>query len=604
MPGIWNVGNGYNLNSKKVSRKLSFESGEQFTGRVVSKGDGKDVTIKLADGWQFIAELDGNVNIEDLKLVKFEVEGFENGKLKLKLVSEGSVKKNDISDENFEEVIEKEGLSKEDVEILKQMVKHRIPLNKENIAQAKGLIQLSQKMSMSDSFAKEFIENYIINKGLDLNSDEANFIREQLGKFIEAFKGMTSEEILTFIENNIEFSEENITSFNNIIKGDSSIEEIIMNIGKKLDIKNVYESIINSKDTINIISNENNTTIENGNIIKDNSSSVTKVYVNNNETTPKNLNMMDLLKTIAINSNNEEGSINIGQNSSTLLNKLNDFEVLTLFKDAEYDSSEVTNTLSKDVSLVQAANKAEFERILSQVESREIKLSDEQFKRINNLFENNIREELGIKQINVNENFESRNSKIINNTLRSTLDNKDIVKVDIKGKIDNVKEMVKNLIAASSLKEEGLDKVMNLIKQNMSNFKIFNSISDEYYYLNIPVTIQNKDYPCKLIIKDNRKDGKKIDTTNAKMVLSVKTINMGEVDAYLTLKDHKIDVNLKCDNNFTSILNKNTVKLSDGLRTLGLFVNITVSTKEKPVDLINCREFFNDKSISTIDIKV
>ena len=474
MPGIWNVGNGYNLNSKKVSRKLSFESGEQFTGRVVSKGDGKDVTIKLADGWQFIAELDGNVNIEDLKLVKFEVEGFENGKLKLKLVSEGSVKKNDISDENFEEVIEKEGLSKEDVEILKQMVKHRIPLNKENIAQAKGLIQLSQKMSMSDSFAKEFIENYIINKGLDLNSDEANFIREQLGKFIEAFKGMTSEEILTFIENNIEFSEENITSFNNIIKGDSSIEEIIMNIGKKLDIKNVYESIINSKDTINIISNENNTTIENGNIIKDNSSSVTKVYVNNNETTPKNLNMMDLLKTIAINSNNEEGSINIGQNSSTLLNKLNDFEVLTLFKDAEYDSSEVTNTLSKDVSLVQAANKAEFERILSQVESREIKLSDEQFKRINNLFENNIREELGIKQINVNENFESRNSKIINDTLRSTLDNKDIVKVDIKGKIDNVKEMVKNLIAASSLKEEDTPLFPNALILTFKSVKISN----------------------------------------------------------------------------------------------------------------------------------
>ena len=69
MPGIWNIGNGYNLNSKKISRKLSFEAGEQFTGRVVSKGEGKDITIKLADGWQFIAELDGDVNVEDLKLV-------------------------------------------------------------------------------------------------------------------------------------------------------------------------------------------------------------------------------------------------------------------------------------------------------------------------------------------------------------------------------------------------------------------------------------------------------------------------------------------------------------------------------------------------------
>lgn len=602
MPGIWNVGNGYNLNSKKVSRKLSFESGEQFTGRVVSKGDGKDVTIKLADGWQFIAELDGKVNIEDLKLVKFEVEGFENGKLKLKLVSEGSLKNNDIPDENFGEVIEKEGLSKEDVEILKQMVKHRIPLNKENIAQAKGLIQLVERMSTSDSFAKDFIENYILNKGLDLNSKEADFIREQLGKFIEVFKGMTPDEILTFLENNIEFSEENITSFNNIIKGNSSVEEIIMNIGKNLD-SSVSESILNSKDAMSITSNGNKSIVENNILMKDNSSAVTKVY-NNNENTPKNLNMMELLKTIAVNSDEEENLMNVGKNNSTLINKLNDLEVLTLFKDANYDSSEVTNTLNKDSSLVQAENKAEFERILSQVESREIKLTDEQFKRINSLFENKVRDELGIKQIHVKENIDSKNSKIINETLRNTLDNKNMVKAEIKGKIDNVKDIVKNLIAVSSLKEEGLDKVMNLIKQNMSNFKVFNSISDEYYYLNVPVTIQNKDYPCKLIIKDNRKDGKKIDTTNAKMVLSVKTVNMGEIDAYLTLKDRKVDVNIKCDSNFTSILNNNTVKLSDGLRTLGLYVNITVSTKEKPVDLINCREFFNDKTISTIDIKV
>ena len=158
MPGIWNIGNGYNLNSKKISRKLSFEAGEQFTGRVVSKGEGKDITIKLADGWQFIAELDGDVNVEDLKLVKFQVEGFENGKLKLKLISESSVKNEEISEENFSEVIEKEGLSKEDIEVLKVMVKHRIPLSKENISQAKGLIQLSQKMNLSDSYVKEFIE--------------------------------------------------------------------------------------------------------------------------------------------------------------------------------------------------------------------------------------------------------------------------------------------------------------------------------------------------------------------------------------------------------------------------------------------------------------
>ncbi|MBS2905217.1 hypothetical protein KFV96_29305, partial [Klebsiella pneumoniae] len=94
------------------SSKLTFEVGEKFTGRIVDKGDGKDVTIKLSDGWQFIAELDGKVNLDDIKLVKFQVDGFENGKLKLKLVKGDTSNNNvDEGDENFQEVVEKEGLS-------------------------------------------------------------------------------------------------------------------------------------------------------------------------------------------------------------------------------------------------------------------------------------------------------------------------------------------------------------------------------------------------------------------------------------------------------------------------------------------------------------
>ena len=117
MPGIWNVNNGYNINSKKISSKLTFEVGEKFTGRVVAKGENKDVTIKLSDGWQFIAEVDGSVNFEELKLVKFQVEGFDNGKLKLKVINEGTKQDSDV-DENFKEIIDKEGLSIEDVSIL------------------------------------------------------------------------------------------------------------------------------------------------------------------------------------------------------------------------------------------------------------------------------------------------------------------------------------------------------------------------------------------------------------------------------------------------------------------------------------------------------
>ena len=147
MPGIWNINNGYNMNTRKVSSKLTFEVGEKFTGRIVDKGDGKDVTIKLSDGWQFIAELDGKVNLDDIKLVKFQVDGFENGKLKLKLVKGDTSNNNvDEGDENFQEVVEKEGLSKEDVELLKKMVKHNFSLSKENINEIKTILQFSEKI--------------------------------------------------------------------------------------------------------------------------------------------------------------------------------------------------------------------------------------------------------------------------------------------------------------------------------------------------------------------------------------------------------------------------------------------------------------------------
>ena len=188
--------------------------------------------------------------------------------------------------------------------------------------------------------------------------------------------------------------------------------------------------------------------------------------------------------------------------------------------------------------------------------------------------------------------------------LRGNLDNKEAIKSDIKNKIENVRDIVKNLINQTELKGAGYEKIMNLVKENINDLKLFNSISDEYYYLNIPIAANSKEYPCKLIIKDNRKDGKKIDSTNAKMVVSVKTINLGEVDGYLTMKENRIDVKLKCESDFTSVLNHNKTKLADGLSSLGLFVNISVSAKDRPVDLVSCRNFFNDLTISTIDIKV
>ena len=337
MPGIWNINNGYNMNTRKVSSKLTFEVGERFTGRIIDKGDGKDVTIKLADGWQFIAEVDGKVNLDDIKLVKFQVEGFENGKLKLKVVQDGN-SKDDVEDgdENFQEVVEKEGLSKEDVELLKKMVKHNFSLSKENINEIKTLLQFREKINSDSDELNAFIEKYIVSKGVELDSEQGKTMKEILTKFISEFKNMSEDDILIFLENNIDMTKENIESFNKLFKGDSSIEKIILSIKEKLDESDVK---LNSKDIVinNINKQESVQEKKDNNIV--NNAVFSKVYAEHDPSNNK-INVLDILKTLAGENTGETENTKI-QNETILdksiLEKLSDKDIANTIKDVVGD---------------------------------------------------------------------------------------------------------------------------------------------------------------------------------------------------------------------------------------------------------------------------
>jgi hypothetical protein len=652
MPGVWNVNNGYNINTKKVSSKLTFEVGEKFTGRVVAKGDGQDVTVKLSDGWQFNAQLEDSVDLDTLKLVKFQVDGFEDGKLKLKRVQDtGSDEATE--DENFQDIIEKEGLSKDDIETLKSMVEHNIPLTRDNINQAKSLIQFNERINYNSKEANSFIQTYLQSKGVSADSTEGKAITELLTKFLDEYKNMTSEDILTFIENNLEFSEENINSFNKLFKGDSSIEQILMKINESLNSSDISDNISKTDLSPNTSDNNISETLVNNesaeremeltkNAFDAATALASKAYSGNDSVTKK-ISVLDVLKTISgtkdseldiiqKNSGKENGDINTSTNMEisnlpkTLTEKLDNPQIVKLIKDA-LGNNFGTDNLSKTQAerLVESTNKTRLEELLSNIDGKEIKLTDNEFKAFSELFNNklqgkqvgqgNVFNESNISidpkdvstdiakgAVSVKENVEDTNLQDV--LFGNNADAKESIKAEMKDKINNVRDIVKELISQTDATENVSEKIMNLIKSNINDIKVFNSLSNEYYYVNIPITANQQEYPCKLIIKDNRKDGKKIDKTNTKMIVSVKTVNLGEVDGYLTMRDNRINVNLECDSDYTSIIKKSKSKLVDGLSTLGLFVNINVSSKDKPVDIVNCRNFFNDLTISAIDIKV
>lgn len=285
------------------------------------------------------------------------------------------------------------------------------------------------------------------------------------------------------------------------------------------------------------------------------------------------------------------------------INNLSDEDFINIVKDVLGKSGELKE-ISKDTVNI----------ILRSFFGKDIEVGEVELRKIQDVIEYKFQElELNNEGVNeeklignniANKTITTLEQEVITGGHKKILSANELIKNDINKKIDGIKDIIKELLVASKGEGEGADKVIQLLKNSISEFKLFNTISNEYYYLDVPINREMTEYPCKLIIKDNRKDGKKIDRTDVKIVVTVKTVNLGVVDGFLSVKDKGLDVELKCDKNYMKVLELSKSKLSNDLQKLGFNINIKVSMREEDITLASCREFFNDKAVSGIDIKV
>lgn len=845
MPAIWNVNNGYNANNKKLSSKVTFETGEKFSGRISSTGNNNEAVIKLPDGWQFSAEIDGDLSEADQAgVLQFQVAGFEGGKLKLSIIKKG-LEGQTVVDDSLNDVIEKEGLSKDDISLLKSMVKHDIPLIRENIIFVKSLIQFNDKIKEDPEEVDRFINNLLQGKGVAADSAQGQNIKNILTDFFNKYQTMSKEDILLFLENNIEINGDNIDSYNKLFKGGQNLKAFFESVAAKVvnldnsvsgDESAIQGTKINSpeENVKNILNEVTQNKVQIEKETSKNGSIASKLYSSNDISKGK-LSMLGILKSMvgvdtsvmkaplrAILSNRaSEFTTSQYNNINHAIENLTDDKLVSIVKDIQSDGNNFKNTdmqkgladaviskiFSKDVKLTddeflkikgfleytldedtsknvdpkkvinvanseadglkenasvkQASNndiiftdknklinvdaektrqvlnnifqnrksefgmnesnnirsaiinlsndkieelikvnltrtsnidKDGFSKIVSQIFGKDINIINDEFRELKNIFsredinKNGVNENLkdmkidskvaeqnnAVKQApeeEITKNISSKellNSiiterkselpsalieklpKIIENLseekitsiLKENLSqgkeiDKDIFKkiilqvteedvkasnftkdefvklnskesalMDFKGKIDDIKDIIKEIIQKTDSKGIITEKALEYIKANINDFKLFNSISNEYYYLDLPINQNNKEYPCKLIIKDNRKDGKKIDSTNVKLVVSVKTINLGDIDGFLNVRNQSLDVNIKCDGSYVKLINSQKQKLIDGLNEIGFISDVKVTEKIENVSLTSCREFFNDGNSKKIDTKV
>ena len=678
MPGIFNVGNSYSPNNKKITSKLTFDVGEKFSGKVI-KGDNNEVTIKLIDGWEFSAIIEGDISDLQNILQRFAVEGYENGKLKLKLIDKNSG--GEELSKDLSAVINKEGLKGNDKELLQAMIKFDIPLTKENIKEIKGLIQFLDKIKANPKEIEEFVTKYLETKGIDINSEAGEKLGNTLKEFFTSFKGLTKQDILLFIESGIDFNKENIDSYNNIFKESNSINNILEEFSKvnpsKEESSNLKEGLINIKDI-----DENKLKSINSNIDENNLTSSSKFAKDIYQKTDSNnakISMLSLLKSM---NGKSEDIINVTLKEvlSVRRNSFTSQDFERLFKDiSNMDSSKVVEkliTVIKEYSEIGNDNilnnfnkylekvnneklginetlnfsKGQLDKVLSEVMGKDILLTSDEFEKLkdsinlkysNMLETGSIKEEaLGEKQkvilndevlknnrdnetlkngektgdvktLNEKEstsksiNIENlKNGKALEEGITKSVSTKEIVQQSISKTGESNKEIIKDVMSA--LKSEGdiSEKILTIIKNNINDIKIFNKFSGDYYYANLPINIKEREYPCKLIVKDNRKEGKKIDSKNVKMVITIDTKNLGIVDGYMKVNDRKIDVDLKCEEKSVKILDMAKEKLMTNIENMGFSVKVNVYKKLEEVSLTTCRDFFNTGTKVSLDRRV
>ena len=624
------------IRTQKIGFKgnYDFKQGDTLKGIVVKHdAESNEVTIKLTNGMEIEAEIQGDVELKG-GILKFEVTEFKDNTLFLKLsdnkadVIQGEASKK-ITDEIMNFII-KEGLKKEDYNMLKAMVKYNIPLTRENITTVKSVLEFSGKMNNNPQEIKSFINTYLNSRDIVVNSREGLQIAQKLYEFFKAFSKTNLQEVLLFLESGIEFTKENLESFNKLFNNENAMEKVINEVNEKLGNaiaiedntlnREILEKTLNqeySKDFIEYKNNSNND-INDMKEVND----IKEIKNINDIKDIKNINDIKDIKDNSINNISILSKSSTGKTiQATLIkesskdNIINDGAKSDFFM--EDDVKEIIKVLKNENKSMVNENKSELninkevlrESILKHT-GKEVRLNDAEAKLLEVIIN---KDEIKDKEINFIKNLfnsvESRQKgeekELKSNDIRENIFNisKDLSK-NITEKSEGAKEVIRNIISNLKESDENSSQILNIMKNSINDLKLFNKINDQYYCLDVPINFKENEYPCKLIIKDDRKEGKSIDSSNFKVAISVKTVKLGTVDALLNVKNRNIDLQLKCDKSVMNLFVISKEKLKEIVESSGFSTKIEIVERTEELQLLSCREFFNDNNIAAVDITV
>ncbi|AGY76583.1 hypothetical protein [Clostridium autoethanogenum] len=406
----------------------------------------------------------------------------------------------------------------------------------------------------------------------------------------------------------MELSEDNIKSFNNVFKKDGTIYNEIKFLGETLSGQNstnvqTQNQVEGTKDNLKVISqkaqaevyrSEDSDSKAENIATKDNIASTQseKDTVSRTGTERAGVENKTVLNSEGLDANKLNEILNKIKNSvgeektqSPNVEQSSNVKEDISSKGIEQQTSIDKDMSSKNIEQKTGTDKGISSKDIENLEQKDTsntvsKFSEKEGSKVESPHHNNFIKQNGMDDI-VSQIKEQINIK--------TSEMKDIIRTVLDQKGDGKNQLSGNIV--------------QVLNNNMNDFKVFNTVSNSYYYMDVPINLNQQDYQCKLMIKDDRQKGKKIDSTNVKIVTSVSTENMGTVDAYLSVKNRSMDIDIKCSKEWLNLFKKTEKRVLESLSDIGYNVYVRFDEKKEEMNISTCREFFQDSDIGVINTK-
>ncbi|AWZ47793.1 hypothetical protein C3495_02550 [Clostridiaceae bacterium 14S0207] len=624
------------VDKKKLQSKISFNIGEKFTAKVSEMDqESGEATLKLNNGWVIKGKIKNPSEFMEGKALKLEVKDFVDDELQLTVVKEEGNKEIEGSLQKVLKAVNLEP-TKENLALLEKMLKHDITLSKDNIFDVKNLLDLKERLLQGSDEQDKLIKLILDKNNVLESSPEGKFISDTLKEFFETLKNTSDDLLISLKENNLDICKENIDSLKLIEKGEgvifkdlenitASLEKVISEEGKlsnsldeTLGNKNIggnldfnigeevsFQNIFNSQEDVDISDFINKIQ---QNIEKNSSDHIYKNIGNVNKEVVQEGNSNIFKENDKIEVNTEENNITFSnKEESNILNKeyingieenfLNKDEIENSIKDFLKDITEKENTVEPKVTQdKQSIKDTDSMRNLSGLSK--ILEGD-------NSIKDTIIKELDLeKEFNLSDSIKNTNLKDLDlsDDVKKIITSSEKIKNEIENKISELKRLINKVVELDSKIDKISERaILQELRTPINNVKIFNSLTNQYYYLDTPLKLMEKEFPFKLIIKNQNKEKKKFDSKCIKIFASVKTLNMGSIDNYINVNNESMEVKISCNKEFMKILNKHKDRLIKTLNGIGYYSNVIIEEKKEEVTIVNSAKFFEDQSFMAIN---